>query len=54
MMHFFCLDGQTGFKQISGVGNVFQLDGVKSSMTTSDVQGLPKYLRIDPSTIQIA
>jgi len=53
MMHFFCLDGQSGFKQISSVGNLFQLDGVKSSMTTCDMQGLPEYLRIDPSTIQI-
>ncbi len=53
MMHFFCLDGQSGFKHLSSVGNLFQLDGVKSSMTTCDVRGLPKYLCIDPSTIQI-
>ncbi len=54
MKRFFHLFGRHGFEDIetSEVEVVPQLDGAESSRSTPNIQGLPRYLRMDPSTFQ--
>jgi serine/threonine protein kinase len=54
MKRFFHLFGQHGFEDIetSEVEVVPRLDGAESSRSTPNIQGLPWYLRMDPSTFQ--
>jgi len=54
MKHFFHLFGRHGFEDIetSEVEVVPRLDGAESSRSTPNIQGLPRYLRMDPSTFQ--
>ncbi len=54
MKRFFHLFGRQGFEDIETleVEVVSQLDGAESSRSTPNIQGLPRYLRMDPSTFQ--
>jgi serine/threonine protein kinase len=54
MKRFFHLFGRHGFEDIEmpKVEVVPRLDGAESSRSTPNIQGLPKYLRMDPSTFQ--
>ncbi|CAK9865971.1 unnamed protein product [Sphagnum jensenii] len=54
MKRFFHLFGRQGFEDIetSEVEVVPRLDGAESSRSTPNIQGLPSYLRMDPSTFQ--
>jgi serine/threonine protein kinase len=54
MKRFFHLFGRQGFEDIetSEVEVVPQLDGAESSRSTPNIQGLPRYLCMDPSTFQ--
>jgi len=53
MKRFFHLFGRLGFEDIeTSEGEVPRLDGAESSRGTPNIQGLPRYLRMDPSTFQ--
>jgi serine/threonine protein kinase len=54
MKRFFHLFGRHGSEDIetSEVADVPRLDGAESSSITPNIQGLPRYLRLDPSTFQ--
>ncbi|CAK9865972.1 unnamed protein product [Sphagnum jensenii] len=54
MKRFFHLFGQRGFEDIETleVEVVSQLDGTESSRSTPNIQGLSRYLCMDPSTFQ--
>jgi serine/threonine protein kinase len=54
MKRFFHLFGRRGSEDIetSEVEVVPRLDGAESSRSTPNIQGLPRYLRMDPSTFQ--
>jgi len=54
MKRFFHLFGRHGFEDIetSEVEVVPRLDGAESSRSTPNIQGLPRYLCMDPSTFQ--
>jgi hypothetical protein len=55
MKRFFHLFGRHGSEDIetSEVEVVPQLDGAESSSNTPNIQGLPRYLCMDPSTFQL-
>jgi len=53
MKRFFHLFGRHGFEDIeTSEGEVPRLDGAESSRGTPNIQGVPRYLRMDPSTFQ--
>jgi serine/threonine protein kinase len=53
MKRFFHLFGRHGFEDIeTSKGEVPRLDGAESSRITPNIQGLPRYLCMDPSTFQ--
>jgi serine/threonine protein kinase len=54
MKRFFHLFGRHGFEDVETSEDevVPRLDGAESSRSTPNIQGLPRYLRMDPSTFQ--